>query len=68
VDAHTFTKVEGKKKTEFKQTLSGCQKANGNQFLGQESSADGETHITRNTVTSEVYCKTLKGVLMVKLI
>jgi hypothetical protein len=57
VDAHSFAKKAGKK---FKQTLSACQKANGNCFLGQESSTDGGIHATKATVMSEVYCKTLK--------
>jgi hypothetical protein len=52
-----------KREREFKQTLSGCQKANGNRVLGQERSADGETRATRNTITLEVYCKTLKKLL-----
>jgi hypothetical protein len=34
------------KPTEFKQLLSACQKADGNCFLGQERSADGEIHAT----------------------
>jgi hypothetical protein len=32
----------------FKQTLSFCQKADGNIFLGQERSADGGIHATRD--------------------
>jgi hypothetical protein len=32
----------------FKQTLSACQKADGNRFLGQESSADGGIHVTQD--------------------
>jgi hypothetical protein len=45
VDKHTFTKQAEKK---FKQTLSACQKADGNCFLGQEGSAPGEIHVTRD--------------------
>jgi hypothetical protein len=43
-DAHTFTKQAVK----FKRTLSACQKSDGNRFLGQERSADGGIHATRN--------------------
>jgi hypothetical protein len=35
---HTHSPIKQKK---FKQTLSACQKADGNCFLGQEKSADG---------------------------
>jgi hypothetical protein len=44
VDAHTFTKQA----ENFKQTLSACQKADGNYFLEQETSADGGIHATRD--------------------
>jgi DNA-directed RNA polymerase subunit M/transcription elongation factor TFIIS len=43
----------------FKETLSACQKADGDYFLGQERSANGGIHAARGTM-SEVYCKTLK--------
>jgi hypothetical protein len=36
------------KQKKFKQTLSTCQKADGNCFLGQERSADGRIHATRD--------------------
>jgi transposase len=54
---HTHSPNKAKK---FKQTLSACQKAEGNCFLGQERSADGGVHARGTTLTSEVYCKTLK--------
>jgi hypothetical protein len=45
VDEHTFTKQDEK----CKQTLKNvCQKADGNCFLGQERSADGGIHTTRD--------------------
>jgi hypothetical protein len=44
VDAHTFAKQAEK----FKQTLSACQKADGNCFLGQESCATGGIYVTRD--------------------
>jgi hypothetical protein len=44
VDAYTFTKQAEK----VKQTLSAYQKAGGNCFLGQETSADDGIHATRN--------------------
>jgi hypothetical protein len=42
---HTHSPDKSKK---FKQTLSACQKADGNCFLGQERSADGRIHATRD--------------------
>jgi hypothetical protein len=42
---HTHPPEKPKK---FKQTLSVCQKADGNCFLGEERSADGGIHATRN--------------------
>jgi hypothetical protein len=42
---HTDSPDKPKK---LKQTLSACQKADDNCFLGQERSADGEIHATRN--------------------
>jgi hypothetical protein len=36
------------KSQKFKQMLSACQKADGNCFLGQERSADGEIRTTRD--------------------
>jgi hypothetical protein len=36
------------KTKKFKQTLSACQKAEGNCFLGQETSSDGGIHATRD--------------------
>jgi hypothetical protein len=44
VDAHTFNKQAEK----FTQTLSACQKADGNCLLGHERSADGEIHAKRD--------------------
>jgi hypothetical protein len=44
VDANIFTKQADK----FKQTWSTCQKVDGNCFLGQEKSADGRVHATRD--------------------
>jgi histone-lysine N-methyltransferase SETMAR len=41
---HTNSPNKSKK---YKQTLSVCQKADGNSFLGQEGSADGGIHATR---------------------
>jgi hypothetical protein len=48
---HTYSPNKSKN---FKQTLSACQKADGNCFLAQERSADGGTHATsdRNNVGS----------------
>jgi hypothetical protein len=43
-DAHTFTK----QRVEFKQTLSACQKPDGNRFLGQERDADARIHAIRD--------------------
>jgi hypothetical protein len=43
----------------FKQ-MSACQKADGNCFLEHETSADGEFMQLGTTITSEVYCETLK--------
>jgi hypothetical protein len=43
MDAHTFTQQA----ENFKQTLSVCQKAD-NCFLGQERSADGGIHATKD--------------------
>jgi hypothetical protein len=40
---HTSNKTK-----KFKQTLSACQKADGNCFLGQEMSTDGGIHVTRD--------------------
>jgi hypothetical protein len=50
VDANSPNKLKN-----FKQTLSACQKANGNCFLGQERSADGGIHATKdhNNVASK---------------
>jgi hypothetical protein len=42
---HTYSP---KKSKNFKQTLSACQKADGNCFLGQERGADGGIHATRD--------------------
>jgi hypothetical protein len=42
---HAYSPIKSKK---FKQTLSTCQKADGNCFLGQERSADGGIHATRD--------------------
>jgi hypothetical protein len=42
-----YTHSPDKPKT-FKQTLSACQKADGSCFLGQERSADGGIHATRD--------------------
>jgi hypothetical protein len=36
------------KKKKFQETLSDCQKTDGNCFLGQESSADAGIHATRD--------------------
>jgi hypothetical protein len=44
----THTLSTNKKPKKFKQMLSACQKAAGNCFLGQESSADGGIHATRD--------------------
>jgi hypothetical protein len=54
---HTYLPNKTKKS---EQTLSACQKADGNCFLGHERSADGGIHSTRTTIMSEAYCKTLK--------
>jgi hypothetical protein len=43
-----------------KQALSTCQKADGICFLEQEGCVDGEFTKQGTTMTSEVYCKTLK--------
>jgi hypothetical protein len=51
---HTSTKQAKKVETNV------CQKADGICFVGQERSADGGIHATRNTIRLEVYCKTLK--------
>jgi hypothetical protein len=55
---HTYSPNKQKK---FKQTWSVCQIADGNCFLGQERSADGGIHATRdhNNVTNVL--KTLKN-------
>jgi hypothetical protein len=42
---HTHSPKKSKK---FKQTLSACQKADGNCFLGQDRSADGGINATRD--------------------
>jgi hypothetical protein len=42
---HTHSPNKPKK---FKQTLSSCQEADGNCFIGQERSADGGIHATRD--------------------
>jgi hypothetical protein len=42
---HTHSQNKPKK---FKQTLSACQKADGNCFLGEERSADGGIYATRD--------------------
>jgi hypothetical protein len=49
-----------KKPKKFKQTLSACQKAGGNCFLGQERSADSGIHATmdHNNVRSVLHAKT----------
>jgi hypothetical protein len=52
---HTHSPSKPKK---FKQTLSACQKAYGNYFLGQERSSDGGIHAA--AITSEVYSETIK--------
>jgi hypothetical protein len=44
VDEHTFIK----KLKKFKQTLFACQKADGNCFMGEERSADGEIQASRD--------------------
>jgi histone-lysine N-methyltransferase SETMAR len=60
VDAHTFTKQA----SNFKQTLSACKKADDNCFFAEEGSADVEFMQQVTTITSEVYCETLKELLM----
>jgi hypothetical protein len=57
---HTQSPNKPKK---FKQTLSACQKADGNCFLEQERSADGGIHATRdhNNVTNVIKKKTCVG-------
>jgi hypothetical protein len=52
---HTHSPNKPKK---FKQTFA-CQKADGSCFLGQERTAYGGIHATRDTM-SGVYCETLK--------
>jgi hypothetical protein len=57
----------------FKQTLCACQKADGNCFLGQEKSSDGEVYATmdhsnirsvlRNTKTEYDYSEQMCGML-----
>jgi hypothetical protein len=39
-----------KQAKKFKQTMSACQKADGNCFLGHEKSADGGIHTTRDHI------------------
>jgi hypothetical protein len=46
----------------FKQTCA-CQKADGKYFLGQERSAMVEFMQQGTTITSEVYCETLKKIM-----
>jgi hypothetical protein len=48
------------KPRKFKQTLSACKKANGNCFLGQERVLVVEFMQQGITITSEMYCETLK--------
>jgi hypothetical protein len=56
---HTHSSNKPKK---FKQTLSACQKVGGNCFLGQDGKGMLIVKFMQQgaTVTSEVYCKTLK--------
>jgi hypothetical protein len=44
---HTYSPNKAKK---FRQTLSACQKAEGSCFLGQDRSADGGVHATRDHI------------------
>jgi hypothetical protein len=48
------------KPKKFKQTLFACHRADGNSFLGQEGSDDGEFMQQASTIMSQVYCETLK--------
>jgi hypothetical protein len=52
------------KPKKFKQTLSAFQKANGNCFLGQERSADGGIHATRDNNIRHVLQNTKKKLCM----
>jgi hypothetical protein len=55
---HTYSPDKSKK---FKQTLSACQEADGNCFLGQERSADGGFHMREhNNVRSVLHANTKK--------
>jgi hypothetical protein len=49
------------KPKKVKQTLSACQKADGNCFLQQERNADGGIHATMGHNNVRSYCKTLKN-------
>jgi hypothetical protein len=57
---HTHSPNKPKK---FKQTLSACQKVDGNCFLGQERSADGGIHATSNHSTVRSVLRNTKNTM-----
>jgi hypothetical protein len=54
------THSNNKQNENFERMLSACQKADGNCSMRQETSVHVGIHAKRETITSKVYCETLK--------